>query len=182
MATRTKSHPQPPPLHPLCLAVRKIRERSGESQDQFASRLKMGAMTISRFERGVAVPRDAVTLQKLASAAEAVELTAEAGQFAAAYTEAIGVEAVNRMYPGPREQALTMRFETLREWKAMAAALFGERYNAEPGSVRPIIEQIVRNADISRGASPDWYRELEARVKARMEEREQKLTGDEEER
>jgi hypothetical protein len=43
-----------------------------------------------------------------------------------------------------------------------------------------IVEQVVRDADISRGTGPDWYRELEARVKAQMEEREQKRTNDEE--
>jgi hypothetical protein len=142
----------------------------------------MGTMTISRFERGVAVPRDAVVLQKLAAAAKAVNLTDETDQFTSAYTEAMGVEIVNRQFPGPvRATELTIRFETLREWKAMMIALFSERYNSEAAPVRAIVDQVVRNADVTRGIGHDWYRELEARIKALMDTREQKRTDDQEE-
>jgi len=161
----------------LCVAVRKVREKSGETQEQFAHRLKMGSMTISRFERGVATPSDGIVLQKLCAAAKELEMKAEADMFDTAYMAAVGVEIVNRMYPGPgpREQALTIRFETLREWKAMVIALFSERYRAEIGAVRAVVNQVVRDADISQGIGPEGYHELEARVKTLMEEREQRI-------
>ena len=45
----------------------------------------------------------------------------------------------------------------------------------------PGVDQVVRNADVTRGIGHDWYRELEARIKALMDTREQKRTDDQEE-
>ena len=84
----------PSPLHPLCVATRKVRTEFGESQDQFARRLDVAMMTISHWERGVTVPSRADSLQKLADSAEAVELLAEADQFRAAYAQAAGIKTV----------------------------------------------------------------------------------------
>jgi transcriptional regulator with XRE-family HTH domain len=182
MAASRKSSPSPAPapsaLPPLSLAVKRVRQKYGDSQEAFAQRLALSNMTVSKFERGVNIPRDALVLERLSAAAKAVELTTEADQFTAAYTEAIGVEMVNRIYPGRgrREEGLTMRFETLREWKGMAAALFSERYKCDIGPVRAIVDHVVRGADTSRGIGPGWYQELEAQVKVLMEEREQKRT------
>jgi hypothetical protein len=133
-------------------------------------------MTVSKFERGEKPPRHLLILQSLSRAAESVGMVVEAEQFTAACKEALSIEAVNRMYPGVKREEFTMRFETLREWKAMAAALFSERYRSELAPVRSIVDKVVRDADTSRGTGPEWYYELEARVKALMEEREQKRT------
>jgi transcriptional regulator with XRE-family HTH domain len=147
-----------------------------ESQAVFAQRVALTAMTVSKFERGETVPRDPSVLQSLLAAAEEVHLNTEAEQFATARKEALSIELVNRTYPGPREQAMTIRFETLREWKAMVIALFSERYKAEIGAVGAIVDHVVRDADMSRGIGPGWYHELEARVKTLMEEREQRIS------
>jgi hypothetical protein len=140
-------------------------------------------MTISKFERGETVPRDPAVLQALSSAAEAVNLKAEAAQFAAACKEALNIDAVNRMYPSPRSPAgqggLTIAFQTLPEWRLLMIALFSVRYDPEAalaidaagGPVREIVDQVLQQADISRGIGPELFRELEARIRTLMDER-----------
>ena len=170
-------------LPSLCMTVKAIREKYGDTQEQFAHRLSMGSMTISRFERGVAVPADPVTLQKFAAAAKDVDLAAESDQFMDAYREAIGVEMVNRMYPGrliPGAHAgPSVSFHTLPEWRLLMIGLFAARYDSATaqaieevgGPIRAIVDEVLANADSSRGFGAEFFRELEARVRTLMDQR-----------
>jgi transcriptional regulator with XRE-family HTH domain len=56
-------------LPPLCVAVKRIREAYGDSQERFARRIGVALMTVSRFETGRAEPRDPRVLLNLASVA-----------------------------------------------------------------------------------------------------------------
>jgi transcriptional regulator with XRE-family HTH domain len=171
-----------PSLPSLCVAVKAIREMYGDTQEQFAQRVSMGSMTISRFERGVAIPRDPVVLQKLAAVAEEADLPAESEQFRDAYREAL----VNRMYPGPAavQPTLSISFQTVPEWRLMMIALFAARYDgataraieAAGGPVCAVVDQVMQDADIGKGIGPDLFRGLEVRIKALMDAQALKTT------
>jgi hypothetical protein len=140
-------------------------------------------MTISKFERGETVPRDPAVLQSLLSAAEAAGMNTEVEQLAAACREALSIETVNRMYPGPlipaAQPGLTIAFQTLPEWRLAMIALSAVRYvpaaaeaiEAAGGPVRTIVDQVLQNADTSNGIGPDFFREVETRIKTAMDER-----------
>jgi hypothetical protein len=168
----------------MLLAILNAGHRKDEPQATFALRVGLSAMTISKFERGETVPRDPAVLQALYRAPQEVRMAAESEKFSAACREALNVEAVNRMYPGPGPQftaaaAPAISFQTLPEWRLMAIALFAMRYDsaaaramdAAGGPIRAIVDDLLRNADTSRGIGPEFFRELEARVKAVMDER-----------
>src|SRR5262249_54285342 len=142
---------------------------------------------ISRFERGVVAPRDPVTLQKLAAAAEAIDLKAESEQFMAAYKEAMAVEMVNRLYPGPTLQpTLSVAFQFVPEWRLMMVALFAARYDPETakaiemagGPVCAIVDQVMQDADVGNGIGAELFRELEARIKTLMDAQALRRTGE----
>lgn len=63
-------------LPELCVAVKKVREAYGDSQQGFAQRVGLSLMSISRFELG-RVPRDPEVLWKLTVAAREAGLIAE---------------------------------------------------------------------------------------------------------
>jgi transcriptional regulator with XRE-family HTH domain len=164
------------------LAVKTTRQAYRESQATFAQRVGLSAMTVSKFERGETVPRDPAVLQALSRAADEVNLHAEAEQFAAACKESLAIESVNRMYPGPQftgQPRLAIGFQTLPEWRLLTIGLFASRYDpktaqemeAAGGPVRGIVDEVLKNADTSRGIGADFFRELEARVKTLMDER-----------
>jgi transcriptional regulator with XRE-family HTH domain len=59
-------------LPALCLAVKRVREVYGDSQERFARRIGVALMTVSRFETGRAEPRDPRVLLNLAKIAEEI--------------------------------------------------------------------------------------------------------------
>jgi transcriptional regulator with XRE-family HTH domain len=165
------------------VAVRKTREAFEESQASFAQRVGLSGMTVSKFERGEKVPRDPAVLQALSRAAEEVNLDTETEQFATACREALAIETVNRMYPGRQfaaaHSSLAINFQTLPEWRLLAVALFAVRYDSATaqamesagGPICAIVDEVLSNADSSRGIGPDFFRDLEARVKTLMDKR-----------
>ena len=54
-------------LPPLSLAVKRVREHFQDSQEAFAHRIGIASMTLSRFERGLAEPKDPRVLKRLIS-------------------------------------------------------------------------------------------------------------------
>jgi transcriptional regulator with XRE-family HTH domain len=175
-----------PSLPALCQAVKAVRMAYQESQATFAQRVGLTAMTVSKFERGETVPRDPAVLQALSHAAEEVNLNIEAQQFATACRDVLNVECVNRVnrtYPGPlisaAQPSLTIPFQTLPEWRLATIALYAVRYapteaaaiEAASGAVRSVVDEALKRADSSRGIGADFFRELEARIKALMDER-----------
>jgi transcriptional regulator with XRE-family HTH domain len=169
------------------LAVKRTREVYQESQAIFAQRVGLSAMTISKFERGETVPRDPAVLQALSQAAHDINLNADAERFAAAREDALSIAAVNRMYPGPPAVPPTMSvsFQTAPEWRLMMIALFAVRYypetakaiEAASGPVRAVVDQVRQDADVSRGIGPEFFRELEARIKTLMDAQAFRTTG-----
>jgi hypothetical protein len=159
------------------VAVKTTRQAYQESQATFAQRVGLSAMTVSKFERGETVPRDPAVLQSLSDAAVAVGLETEAEQFVTAC-----IEAVNRMYPGPlvaavQPMSLSIAFQTLPEWRLLIITLFAARYDSDVakaissagGPVRAIVDQVLQDADVSKGIGPDFFRKLEVRIKTLMD-------------
>jgi hypothetical protein len=100
----------------------------------------------------------------------------------------LNVEVVNRMYPGPPavQPTMSVSFQTVPEWRLMMIALFAVRYYPETAKaieaagvpVRAVVDQVRQDADISRGIGPDFFRDLEARIKKLMDEQAVKTVED----
>src|SRR5215469_9042960 len=74
-------------LHPICAAVKRIREASGLSQERFGRSLDLAVMTISRFENGHQIPSDLEVLTGLHNAAAKLGLEQERDLFAEILTD-----------------------------------------------------------------------------------------------
>ena len=74
-------------LHPLCLAVRKVRAKLRLSQTEMAEKVLTHEQTISRFERGTQLPRSTQALSLLRGAAREAGLKKEANLFSRAIAE-----------------------------------------------------------------------------------------------
>ena len=66
---KTKSKPLVE-IDPLCRAVKAVRTAAGWSQEKMAREILLSTMTLSRFERGVQIPRDYLVLLRLYQAAQ----------------------------------------------------------------------------------------------------------------
>jgi len=66
-----------PPLPPHAAAIRAARDAAGLSQAAVARQLGVGVLLVSRWERGVSIPRDAA-MRKLAASLGALTVTYEA--------------------------------------------------------------------------------------------------------
>jgi transcriptional regulator with XRE-family HTH domain len=73
------------PISDVCRAVKCVREAFAETQERFAQRLQVAAMTVSRFELGKKVPRNPQVLRRLQTLANEKGLTGEAALFEAAF-------------------------------------------------------------------------------------------------
>src|SRR5262245_53601243 len=90
-------------LSPLCIAVRRLREAYGDTQERFARRLDVAVMTVSRFETGRAEPRDPRVILNLARLAyeksnysPVVDMRAEETLFRGAYEDIERIKEVDR--------------------------------------------------------------------------------------
>jgi transcriptional regulator with XRE-family HTH domain len=119
-------------LPPLCAAVKRIRESYGESQPEFAQRVQLAPMTISKFERGATVPADSGVLIRLARVAREKGLKEETDLLEHIAVAARGVEfrdaraesdLVTRLQPIP--------VYSLPQWRLMAAAGIAALYYPE---------------------------------------------------
>jgi transcriptional regulator with XRE-family HTH domain len=122
-------------LPPLCAAIKTVRESYEDSQPQFASRVKLAPMTISRFERGIRVPADSRVLMRLAGAAREQGLTQEAELFESAGMLAAGsVEELREARPGSGLGLAAMPIFSLPQWRLMHAAGIAALYYPETAS------------------------------------------------
>jgi transcriptional regulator with XRE-family HTH domain len=102
----------------MAVAVKRVRRAYGDSQERFAQRVHLSLMTVSKFERGVRVPKDPMVLSGLASAARAVNLTAEAQRF----QDAAGTKTRSRAWMAVEDaRALQSGIETLARCLPMLA-------------------------------------------------------------
>lgn len=178
---------------PLGAAVKRVREKYGESQEQFGKRVALALMTISRFERGAAVPSNIGVLAKLAVAAHEKGLTAEAKLFERAKQEQererelAGLEKRttttvdrwrmeqqhSRIYPGRYMLALP-------QWRLMTIAFIASVYypetaasmeKAAEGPVAELVDEALRLADTESQTGSAMYEEVERIVRRLAEQR-----------
>jgi hypothetical protein len=89
---------------------------------------------------------------------------------------------VNRMFPGPLIPAapppdLSISFYGLPEWRLVMITLFAARYDSETARaieaavrpVRAIVDQVLLDADVSRGIGLDSFRRLETVIRELMD-------------
>jgi transcriptional regulator with XRE-family HTH domain len=125
----------------LCVAVRRVREAYGESQQRFAERLGVSLVSVNRWELGHQEPGDVVVLLKLQRSAWLRRLETEANLFAEAVQksfepyETISPSILEVRHLGfPNEAELEVPFHSaklhrlqeqlpaLREWRLRLAA------------------------------------------------------------
>ena len=106
----------------ICAVVKRVRLAYGDSQEQFARRVMLSSMTISRFELGKAVPSDPDTLHRLYTVAAAHGLKAEARLLLEAKRDRLPSERFAQF------ARLTIPFHSLEEWRLMCAARIAARY------------------------------------------------------
>jgi transcriptional regulator with XRE-family HTH domain len=75
-------------IDPLCRAVKAVRTAAGWSQEKMAQEILLSTMTLSRFERGVQIPRDYLVLLRLHEAAQEANCPEEAQVFQNALRDA----------------------------------------------------------------------------------------------
>jgi transcriptional regulator with XRE-family HTH domain len=134
-------------LSPLCLAVKRTREASKESQEVFAQNLAITVTSVSRFERGVTDPASFDLLNRLEAKARNHGLTQEAALFAEARS------AVRfRAYQAPTEAQEPAR---LPQWRVaiaarVAAVYFPDRLSEIERALGPavaLVDTVLRSAD-----------------------------------
>jgi transcriptional regulator with XRE-family HTH domain len=156
--------PKPKPdIDPLCAAVRSLRAKLRLSQEEMAAKLKIAPMTLSRFERGVQVPRDREVLDRLMEEALSVGLSEEYGLF-----------WVSRLPKPPSGVVWSARSAeySAEQWELMqcariAAAHFPEEAKAmrkAAGDALRLVKQVIRATDFSVPLDAKFYLSLEQRI------------------
>ena len=131
-------------LPQLCVAVKRVREALGESQEKFAQRTGIASMTVSRFERGKLVPREYRVVRALWEAAADAGLDHETRLFDSVLADTPAPSWPSTKYP-------------LQEWRLMQAARiavrfyrFHEQALAIEKAAAPalaLVDQILKDAD-----------------------------------
>jgi transcriptional regulator with XRE-family HTH domain len=151
----------------LCVAVRRIREIAGWSQERMAQETGIASQTISRFELGKQVPRDSKVLMKLREAAADAGLDAESQLFNDALNEQSGD------WPSAEPGAtMTPNFYTPRQWRLMQigkiAAVFSPDIAASMeqagGPFTALVDEVIAAAPTGGPMDSDFYYRLENRV------------------
>jgi transcriptional regulator with XRE-family HTH domain len=176
-------------LPALCIAVKNVRELYGDTQERFARRVEVVAMTISRFERGQAEPSDQRVLGNLYRVARermefvkadpiafdtlhnAAELfsNARVGEAPIRNTES-ELGQIETVW-GPRQTPP----QSPREWRLSCAARLAARYFPEraaamesaAGAAIAIVDDVLSKAD----AKQIDYQRFEREVFALAEQR-----------
>jgi transcriptional regulator with XRE-family HTH domain len=126
-----RQHKKANDLPELCVIVRRIREAYGDSQEQFAQRVDLAPMTVSRFERGKQVPADPQVLVRLRDAARRLLKSIDIACLEEAITkvETRSVQRFSDMRPGLGLAA--MPISSLPQWRLMHAAAIAILYYPE---------------------------------------------------
>jgi hypothetical protein len=165
-------------LPPLCAAVRKLRQTSGDSLEAFSRWVGISLNSASRFELGKAEPKDIGVLWKLEAAARTLSLPEEEKLFATA-SRAESVARWNPLPvidPGPmtKSHSYGMSAHSLGQWRLMQAAemiwsFFPECVEAVEEALAPaleIIDDVLVNAE--RLSYQELVREANARGNTRQ--------------
>src|SRR5262249_21739636 len=128
-----REHKKGERLPDLCLLVRQIREAYGDTQEQFAERIGVAPMTISRFERAKQIPKDPDVVQRLLKAAHATRKPLDT----ACLEEAVARhKKTDRTFPWELWQSggmglAAMPISSLPQWRLMHAAAIAILYYPE---------------------------------------------------
>jgi transcriptional regulator with XRE-family HTH domain len=153
----------------LSIAVLRVREAAGDSQEIFARRLGTTATSISRIERGQQTPASFDVLNRLEKMARDLELTDEAALFDEARSK---VRFNAYKAPGlADEPTFSLPVWRLTIAARIAAAYFPERLPAIEEALRPavdIVDEVLRSID---DESEIDYSRMEREVFSRAERR-----------
>jgi transcriptional regulator with XRE-family HTH domain len=161
--------PKPKPdIDSVCAAVRSMRAKLRLSQQEMADQLGIALMTLSRFERGVQVPKDMAVLNSLLNLSSLNPvLMDERVTFLNAAVAAKAKEILaNLMVP------LSALNHSAEQWELIqcarvAAAHFPEEAKAmrqAAGEVLRLVKQVIRAADFSGPLDASLYLDLERRI------------------
>jgi transcriptional regulator with XRE-family HTH domain len=161
-------------LPPLCVAVKRVREAYGDSQERFAHRIGVALMSVSRFETGRAEPRDPRVLLNLAKVAYEKSLKDE-GLFRDAYQDYERIKSTDRRI-GELESFAQPTFRSLREWRLSCAARLAVLYYPEQvaamekaaAAALAIIDDVLSGADENQINYASFEREAFALAERQM--------------
>jgi DNA-binding XRE family transcriptional regulator len=163
-------------LSPLSVAVKRIRQRSGYTQEQFAQAVGLAVMTVSRFETGRQVPTDPNVLMRLEQAARDAGLSDETALFSEALGEFEWSTNWGWTRSPVRDPPTGTRAEfRVSEWRLMqavrvlcrirpeAAGDLAQFLNTASGAV-DLVDEVLKTADPAQVASGSIWRDLEKKV------------------
>lgn len=173
-------------LPPLCEAVKRVRAAFGDSQERFANRVGVVAMTISKFETGQAVPKDPRVLLNLSRVAfekcnatadetARVSLINDGALFQEAYKDCERVMLTDREV-GKIEPRIPPTFRSMREWRLSCAARLAVLYYPErvaaiedaAGPAVAIVDEVLAGADENQINYEVFEREVFALAERQM--------------
>jgi transcriptional regulator with XRE-family HTH domain len=155
----------------ICAAIHRVRERTKMTQKEFAAMLRTTTMSLSRWERGAATPRDRHVLMKLSATASEAGMAEEEALF----QQALGMlparaATPTQIWPGPISY-LMIDFDTPQEWRLMIIAKLAAMYFPETAArleqaasdVAALVDEVVAAAP--ENLRPDIYVRLEERLR-----------------
>jgi transcriptional regulator with XRE-family HTH domain len=126
----------------ICIAIKRVRQAFGDSQERFAQRLQIAVMTVSRFELGKKVPRDSQILRRLQTLANEKGLTDEAALFETAFEQT-----------AQRQKPVAITFSTPELACSMALDIINEMVILRTGGTLSLLE----DAWLHRSLGEFWY-------------------------
>ena len=112
-------------MPPLCAAVKKLRQTSGNSLEAFARQVGISINSASRFELAKSIPTDVGVLMKLEAAANALGLPEEEKLFGAAYQDCPRqwtAVKVGETRPATQITSYGLEAHSMGMWRLMTAA------------------------------------------------------------
>jgi transcriptional regulator with XRE-family HTH domain len=159
--------PKPKPdIDPLCAAVRRLRAEARLSQKELAAKLGIAPMTLSRFERGVQVPRDIEVLTRLRDAVgtsqeedrKRIDMAIISSRFDRTRNWEPCPYTFFRLWPVQWELVQCAR---------VAAAHFPKEADAmrkAAGAVLQLVKEVIGTADFRVSHDENFYHALERRI------------------
>jgi DNA-binding XRE family transcriptional regulator len=182
----------------LCSAVKRVRSTLDFPQETFARIIEIAVTTLSRFESGRAIPRDARVLENLAGVAREAGCGAEAEKFMAAVATARKRKVMTEYShprqlmpsPGYTHAAFGVAAYSLLQWRLMAAVRTAALYYPERiaaieevlGPALTLVDDVVAEAEARHhldylGLDSALYVVAEQRALTELKQQHQQRTG-----
>jgi transcriptional regulator with XRE-family HTH domain len=169
--TSKRNPPGKEKIPDVCAAIHRVRQTTQTTQKQFAAMLGTVTMSLSRWERGVATPRDRNVLMRLSATAASAGMKQEEELF----NQALGVlppraATPTQVWGGPISY-LMLDFDTPQQWRLMIAAKLAMLYFPDTAArmeqaatdVMMLIDEVVSAAP--ENLRPDIYVRMEERLR-----------------